>query len=348
MHITSYSQTASDFFKKGQDKHEALDIKGAIEAFTRAIELDTNYLEAYMQRAHLLRNLDSGREGAIRDYTRVIALDSTNAMAFFERGCVLYESISRNDLSTRDFKEAARRSSPEQCYWICQHIEFNYLADSLYDEGISLLEELRQLCPTNDSTIQSFIRSLESGRALKRDQMERVKTDSIESSYMGMYYVRATIGNWKAASFREYDGSDVISEPMFQYRFSFETRYLAFGITFVHHAYSIVPFSDGTIPENIGKWQMLGIGCNLITRFWVFSRDFSVVIFVDEVYTWSRRVDKTKAITPESFNSHDMLKQWDGMVAVGLEYFFNKNFALTAGTGVPVWLWGGMTYRIEF
>ena len=88
----SYSQSVEKFVKKGMEKLEKLDFKGAIKDYTKAIELAApNYVQpniidyqekdyyeyaaAYYNRGRAKRSLEDYK-GAIADYTKAIELTS--------------------------------------------------------------------------------------------------------------------------------------------------------------------------------------------------------------------------------------------------------------------------------
>ena len=48
--FSSFGQTAKEYFNSGYDKAEAKDYYGAISDYTKAIELDPNYANAYYNR----------------------------------------------------------------------------------------------------------------------------------------------------------------------------------------------------------------------------------------------------------------------------------------------------------
>ena len=88
----SYSQSVEKFVKKGMEKLEKLDFKGAIKDYTKAIELAApnyvqpniidyqekgyyDYAAAYYNRGRAKRSLEDYK-GAIADYTKAIELTS--------------------------------------------------------------------------------------------------------------------------------------------------------------------------------------------------------------------------------------------------------------------------------
>ena len=83
---TAYSQTAEDWFDKGNVKLRLQDYKGAIADFTKAIELDPSYVkEAYYNRGLSKARLQDNR-GAIADFTKAIEFDPNYASAYVNRG----------------------------------------------------------------------------------------------------------------------------------------------------------------------------------------------------------------------------------------------------------------------
>ncbi|MBD2254776.1 tetratricopeptide repeat protein [Nostoc parmelioides] len=76
--------TAEDFFNQGSFRSSIGDYTGAIEDFTQAIRLQSDYTDAYLFRSNVhlyLENYDQ----AVADSTEVIRLDSNNALAYNNR-----------------------------------------------------------------------------------------------------------------------------------------------------------------------------------------------------------------------------------------------------------------------
>ena len=106
---SSYCQTAEEYYKRGMSKDSLKDRRGAIEDYTKAIELNPNYSEAYFNRglskaslagrfkfstngngtyydiALEKTNLED-RRGAIEDFTKSIELNPNFSEAYFKRG----------------------------------------------------------------------------------------------------------------------------------------------------------------------------------------------------------------------------------------------------------------------
>ncbi len=81
----------------------------AIEAFTKAIELDPRLINAYGGRGNVYSSI-GGYEQAIKDYNSAIELsplDREYAFLYYNRG-IAYYNIGNYEQATRDFKIAAR------------------------------------------------------------------------------------------------------------------------------------------------------------------------------------------------------------------------------------------------
>ncbi len=84
-----YSQTAKSYFETGYEKYNRGDYKGAIQDYTKAIELNPRYALAYHWRGNAKFSLKDYR-GAIQDYTKAIELDPKNAWLYLNRGHVKF------------------------------------------------------------------------------------------------------------------------------------------------------------------------------------------------------------------------------------------------------------------
>lgn len=87
---SSWAQSANGYFDKAMKKAEAGNTKGAIADYTKAINLDSKFVEAYQNRGVAKLKLND-LKGAQSDFTKTIELDDMNADAFTGRANVNYK-----------------------------------------------------------------------------------------------------------------------------------------------------------------------------------------------------------------------------------------------------------------
>lgn len=93
--------TATEWFEKG---YNADDLDKKIVYYSKAIELDPDFAEAYNNRGSAYKK--KGEQGkAIRDYNKAIELKPNFAVAYYNRGTV-YGEKGEQDRAIRDFNKA--------------------------------------------------------------------------------------------------------------------------------------------------------------------------------------------------------------------------------------------------
>jgi tetratricopeptide (TPR) repeat protein len=104
---TVSGQTAKEYYERGNAKIKLEDNAGAIADFTKAIEIDTNYIDAYSARGIAKKNLNDFT-GARLDFkkiieivTKAIEIDPQNTINYKIRGSIkivlaLMETLNRN------------------------------------------------------------------------------------------------------------------------------------------------------------------------------------------------------------------------------------------------------------
>lgn len=103
--------TAYEYRKKGgvfgkQGKHEE-----AIPWFSKAVEINPNYAEAYFDRGFSYHSLNRLQE-ALSDYSRAIKIDSSFSMPYANRGNI-YTEFKKYDLALKDYDTAIHLSPKE-------------------------------------------------------------------------------------------------------------------------------------------------------------------------------------------------------------------------------------------
>lgn len=78
-----YSQTAEEYFYKGNEESEKGDYSNALADYTKSIELEPNAPSAYNNRANVY-NLLKKYDDAVKDYSKAIELKPDLSSAFLE------------------------------------------------------------------------------------------------------------------------------------------------------------------------------------------------------------------------------------------------------------------------
>ena len=110
------AQSAISFYNQGIDKLRSRNYQGAIVDFSKAIELNPKFNEAYFNRGDMKVRLKD-YQGAIDDFSKAIELDPQNAMAYFNRGSVKGMSKDYQGLCA-DYKKAASLGNPGERQFI--------------------------------------------------------------------------------------------------------------------------------------------------------------------------------------------------------------------------------------
>lgn len=98
------AQSADEYFELGYNKYESDDYQGAIEAYSKAIDLSPDNPELYYHRG-LCKSLLDMNEEAIKDFDVAISKDPGYAEVWFERAYSKY-LLDMNDESIADYDQA--------------------------------------------------------------------------------------------------------------------------------------------------------------------------------------------------------------------------------------------------
>ncbi len=97
---------AEDFFIQGNDKYEKGDYQGALAAYSQAIVLNPNYVEAYNRRGIARRALGDN-QAAIADVNEALRINPSDALAYYDRGIARVRLGEFQD-AIADYSEALR------------------------------------------------------------------------------------------------------------------------------------------------------------------------------------------------------------------------------------------------
>jgi tetratricopeptide (TPR) repeat protein len=104
--INIYGQTADDYFKQGNAKYLKNDFIGADKDFSKAIELNPKFFNAYINRGRLRHNKLDDDKSAIKDYNKAIELDPKSANAYYYRANA-YRNLKEFKKACADWTKAA-------------------------------------------------------------------------------------------------------------------------------------------------------------------------------------------------------------------------------------------------
>lgn len=85
MNCSKKQMTSNDYSREGMLYDNQAIHEKAIQEFTKAIEADSNNINAYIMRGHM-HDRDGHPEIAIHDHNKAIELDPSNPEAYFYRG----------------------------------------------------------------------------------------------------------------------------------------------------------------------------------------------------------------------------------------------------------------------
>lgn len=101
--------TAESWLALGQERHRQWDVKGTLDAFSKALELIADFAEAYIARARAYRDFSytdpTYPERAITDFTNAIDLQPKQAGLYQERG-LAYAELGSHHSRQRDEQAA--------------------------------------------------------------------------------------------------------------------------------------------------------------------------------------------------------------------------------------------------
>lgn len=141
------SQTAEDYYNKGDESLQKNDYSGAINYFNKAIELNPDYASAYFARGSCYNLLQKNDE-AIKDLSKAIKLESDFFSAYYMRGCA-YSDMKKYDEAIKDFNKAIELNSGSAEYYFDRGNA--YYRSTKYDEALKDFNKTIELKPEADA-----------------------------------------------------------------------------------------------------------------------------------------------------------------------------------------------------
>jgi len=101
------SQDAQYFYRRGIAKSKAKQYKKAVNEYSKAIALDANFIDAYLQRSQIRYKLGDN-QGVLDDCFKIISINPTVVKAYYYQGRARY-SLGYVQASIESYSEAIRQ-----------------------------------------------------------------------------------------------------------------------------------------------------------------------------------------------------------------------------------------------
>lgn len=135
------SVSSGNFVVNGLEKKRLGDFDGADKDFSKAIELNPNNFNAYLERA-LLKDAIGDFTGAIEDYSKVIEINPSMVVSYINRGFIKWTLKSYSD-AMNDFSEVIKRDPKNGDAYFYRGLIKHHLEES--DNGCSDLFKSKEL-----------------------------------------------------------------------------------------------------------------------------------------------------------------------------------------------------------
>ncbi len=134
-------EQASKYLDSGCDKDDKKDSKGAIEDYTKAIELNPKYTEAYANRGCAKEELGDIK-GALADWWKAVSLGDKEAASWIKEVESKYVLTPEVESARKRFEEIAKKEKEKGEDWLSDQIKI------LQPDELSLLVQLDQEADT--------------------------------------------------------------------------------------------------------------------------------------------------------------------------------------------------------
>ncbi|WP_414586375.1 tetratricopeptide repeat protein [Scytonema sp. PCC 10023] len=141
------TENAEVYFNRGVIFTNNYDYYKALGNFSRAIQLDPNFVAAYYERGLLYTYVFFERQKAIEDFTQAIQCDSNFAAAYLERGALRYQEEDKQG-AIDDWTEVIRIAPNNSEAYYCRGITREELGDSqgAIEDYIQVFQVCRGVC----------------------------------------------------------------------------------------------------------------------------------------------------------------------------------------------------------
>lgn len=178
--------SAADWFDKGLSFQKSNNYKNAIAAYTNAIELKPQYVQAYNNRG--LAEIDLGNyQQAIDDYNKAIELNPKEANAFNNRGNA-YKDLGNNQQAINDYNKTLELSPEDEMAYYNRGNVYNALGN--HQQAISDYNKALKLNPKDTEAYSNRGVAYNALGNHQRAINDYNKAIELNSNYAEAYYNR--------------------------------------------------------------------------------------------------------------------------------------------------------------
>ena len=144
--VSSFSigQTAEDYLKKGNEKIRARAYTEAVEFYSKAISLKSDFKQAYKNRG-ISYSLSGDHEKAIADYDKAISLSAKDYSLYSYRGMAKFEFANGNEGKLKEALPDLEKAMELKPDFIEGHLNLSKVHTSLKNHELAISEATKAI-----------------------------------------------------------------------------------------------------------------------------------------------------------------------------------------------------------
>jgi tetratricopeptide (TPR) repeat protein len=143
IYLDHHLDDSSAWYNYGISQRHTDDLQGAVESYTRALEIDPSYYPAYINRANIYRDLTKYQE-ALDDYNDALAYGEI-PLAYSGRADTYY-AMGKYERAIADYKTSLSLF-PNNAHCYC-FLTFSYFELERYEEALDAAESTHEIDPS--------------------------------------------------------------------------------------------------------------------------------------------------------------------------------------------------------
>ena len=261
-------EAAKTYYNRGNENYHKGAFSAAIADYTRAIEANPKYKDAYCGRG-VVKDAEGDRDGAIADYTRAIELDPKYADAYSRRADV-WEKMKQYDSAIKDIQKAIKLEPKKGDYYL--DLGWYQLFNRNPGEAIAASLKALRLSPAKAAMIKT---NLAHGY-LFDNQFDKAKAIYLENKDAKLRDDERTFSQAVLDDFKELEEAGITHPDMEKIRALLKIKYPSPDGRF---ALRITESNQAELIENPSSRLMVDLGVPWRSQVLVWSPDSKRVAY---------------------------------------------------------------------